>query len=159
MNNIHAKPIIDGVLWLVEQDGNKIATLRRQNDKKYMMYYNYSKFLYNKKEELISSFGDSFFSPSKNNDVDQDMKECYGYKTEVTPHNIMYDIKKHLPLYTKTKKSKCLYCAGWYAIKSQKWDVVLSPKLIHLSRHTFVGPFHSRIEAEELLCTKLTRHQ
>jgi hypothetical protein len=29
MTEIHAKPIIDNKFWIVEQDGEKVATLRK----------------------------------------------------------------------------------------------------------------------------------
>ena len=30
MNEIYAKPVVDGKFWIVEQDGTKIATLHKK---------------------------------------------------------------------------------------------------------------------------------
>ena len=32
MTDLHAKPIIENKFWIVEQDGEKIATLRKNED-------------------------------------------------------------------------------------------------------------------------------
>jgi hypothetical protein len=37
MTELHAKPIIDNKFWIVEQDGEKIATLRKNEDNRFVM--------------------------------------------------------------------------------------------------------------------------
>ena len=36
MNEIYAKPIINDKLWVIEQDGEKIATLQKQENNKFL---------------------------------------------------------------------------------------------------------------------------
>ena len=31
MTELHAKPIVDGLLWVIEQDGNKVGTLNKKD--------------------------------------------------------------------------------------------------------------------------------
>jgi hypothetical protein len=47
-------------------------------------------------------------------------------RASVSPHNSMYDIKRKLPLFTKSEDSKSLYCAGYYVIKFDKGWVKVS---------------------------------
>ena len=48
----------------------------------------------------------------------------------------MYDVKRKLPLFTKSKKSKSLYCAGYYIIQFEKgWVKSFCPKLITIERY------------------------
>ena len=52
-----------------------------------------------------------------------------------------------LPLYTKNRKSKSWFAAGWYSVKrGRKWRVVQDPKLIALQRYPYQGPFHNKDE-------------
>jgi hypothetical protein len=34
MTDLHAKPIVDGLLWIVEQDGEKVGTLHKKENNK-----------------------------------------------------------------------------------------------------------------------------
>lgn len=71
----------------------------------------------------------------------------HGYPCSTNAHNPVWDVQKHLPLFTKTKKSKSWFAAGWYAVKrGRTWRVVQDPKLITLQRYAYRGPFHSAQE-------------
>jgi hypothetical protein len=59
----------------------------------------------------------------------------------------MYDVKRKLPLFTKSSKSKSLYCAGYYTIKFEKgWVKSFCPKLITIERYEYRGPFKTELE-------------
>ena len=53
MTEIHAKPIVDGKFWVVEQDGEKVATLQKQENNKFMLSNHDGEMWFNKKEELV----------------------------------------------------------------------------------------------------------
>jgi len=79
-------------------------------------------------------------------------KEIYNFPTSVLPYNSMYDIKRKLPLFTKSVKSKSLYCAGYYIIRFEKgWVKSFCPKLITIERYEFKGPFKTEIEMRQEL--------
>lgn len=64
----------------------------------------------------------------------------------------MYDVKRKLPLFTKSEKSKSAYCAGYYIIKFDKgWVKSLCPKLITVERYEFKGPFKNELEMRQEL--------
>lgn len=153
MSEIHAKPIVDGKYWIVEQDGEKVATLQKQENNKFLLSNPAGNIWFDKKEEIISQFGSKFFLTENMFDVNiQQQNECHGYPTKSTPYNAMYDVKRRLPLYTKQEKSKCLHCAGWYVVKFKSWVLSYCPKLITVDRYDTHGPFKSKEEASKFKC-------
>ena len=58
----------------------------------------------------------------------------------------MLDVKRKLPLFTKSQKSKSLYCAGYYVIRFEKgWVKSFCPKLMTIEGYTSKGPFKTEI--------------
>jgi len=50
-------------------------------------------------------------------------------------------------LFTKSPKSKSLYCAGYFIIRFEKgWVKSFCPKLITLERYEYKGPFKTNLE-------------
>ena len=79
-------------------------------------------------------------------------KEVSGYPTSCNPYNTMYDVRRKLPLFTKSTKSKSLYCAGYYIIEFDKgWVKSFCPKLITIERYNYKGPFTTDIEMRQEL--------
>jgi len=79
-------------------------------------------------------------------------KEIYGFSTSCIPFNPMFDVKRKLPLFTKSKKSKSLYCAGYYIIRFEKgWVKSFCPKVITIERYEYKGPFKTEIEMRQEL--------
>ena len=52
MTEIHAKPIVDGKFWIVEKDGNKIATLHKKENNRFVLSSTNGEVMFNKKEDL-----------------------------------------------------------------------------------------------------------
>jgi hypothetical protein len=66
----------------------------------------------------------------------------------------VYNVRKKLPLFAKSDKSKSQYCAGYYVIKFRKgWVKSLCPKLITLERNNYYGPFKTENEMKIVLNT------
>jgi hypothetical protein len=53
MTEIHAKPIIEGKYWIVEQNGEKIGTLQKKENNKFMLSGKDGSSFFGKKEELL----------------------------------------------------------------------------------------------------------
>ncbi len=155
MTEIHAKPIVDGKFWIVEQDGTKIATLHKKENNKFLLSSTSGEIVFNKKEELTKQFGREFFlTNSKVKVTTLEPKECHGYPTSCKPNNSMYDVRRKLPLFTKSAQSKSLYCAGYYIIKFDKgWVKSFCPKAITIERYPFKGPFKTEIEMKQVLAS------
>ena len=150
---LHAKPIVDGKFWIVEQNGEKVATLHKKENNKFVLSSTTGEVMFNKKQDLTKQFGDNFFlTSSKVKVVNLEPKECHGYPTSCTPYNAMYDVRRKLPLFTKSNASKSLYCAGYYTIKFDKgWVKSFCPKAITVERYPYKGPFKDEMEMKQVL--------
>lgn len=153
MSEIHAKPIVDGKYWIIEQDGEKIATLQKKENNKFVLSNPDGEIVFNKKEELTKEFGNDFFlNSSKVKVTTAEIKEVHGFPTSCKPYNAMYDVRKKLPLFTKSGQSKSLYCAGYYIIKFDKgWVKSFCPKAITIERYPSKGPFKTELEMKVVL--------
>lgn len=153
MTDLHAKPIIDNKFWIVEKDGAKFATLRKSDDDRFVLSNETGIKIYDTKESLTKQFGKDFFVAKIIKEADDNQpNEVHGYSTSTPPHNAMFDIKRKLPLFTKSGDSKSLYCAGYYVIRFDKgWVKSFCPKLITLQRYEFRGPFKTELEMKQVL--------
>jgi hypothetical protein len=152
MSEIHAKPIVDGKLWVVEQDGEKVATLSKQENNKFKLSGNNGELWFDEEDELLSKFGSKFFLSENTFKVTLNQNECHGFPTKTKPYNTMYDVRRRLPLYTKQPQSKCFHCAGWYIVKFKNWVVTQCPKLITIERYEYHGPFKTKAELNKFKC-------
>lgn len=153
MTEIQAKPIIENKFWIVEENGAKIATLRKDEDNRFVMSNETGVKIYQTKESLTRQFGKKFFTVKIVKESDTALPlQVHGYATSTEPHNAMFDIRRKLPLFTKSSDSKSLYCAGFYCIQFEKgWVKSFCPKKITLERYTFKGPFKSELEMKQVL--------
>ncbi len=153
LNNLHAKPVVDGLLWAVEQDGIRIGTLHKKENNKYILSIKNGELFFGKKSEVLKQFGSDFFLKNVKSTV-SNIKEndCYGYPTKWTPYNVIYDVVRKIPLFTKSNQSKSLFCAGHYIIKfPRNWVRSFCPKMITIERYKYFGPFKTEEEAKEAL--------
>jgi len=153
MTELHAKPVIDGKFWIVEDHGNKVGILKITEQKKYVFSSKDKITTFDNKKKLFEIFGKDFFqTKSSVNNLQQGEFEVYRYATSSIPHNPMLDVKRNLPLFTKSDKSKSVYCAGYYIIKFDKgWVKSFCPKLITVERYDYEGPFRTELEMKQRL--------
>jgi len=152
MDDFKAKPIIDGKFWIIEDQGNKIGTLQKDDTERFVLTSKNNRSVFESIKSLEKRFGNNFFISAKEEDPITTNNEIYGYNTNCEPHNPMYDVKKKLPLFTKSNASKSIYCAGYYAIKFDKgWVRSFCPKLITVQRYEYRGPFKTEIELRQVL--------
>lgn len=147
-----AKPVLDTKFWLVEKNGDKFATLRKSEDKHFVLSNENGVVVFKNKEHVLKEFGKDFFVAPEKKKKKEVVKEVHNYPASCEPYNEMYDIKRKLPLFTKSKDSKSLYCAGHYIIKFNKgWVKSFCPKLITLQRYPYKGPFKDDLEMKQAL--------
>jgi hypothetical protein len=143
---IQAKTIIKNKFWIVEQQGQKIGTLAL-DDEKYMFKSPAGVKIFNNRTQLEKVIGKTVFEKATTETTIKPTKEIYGYTTSCYPYNPMLDIQRKLPLFTKSPKSKSLYCAGYYIIKFDKgWVRSFCPKLSTIENYTSKGPFVTELE-------------
>jgi len=151
---IKAKPILKNRFWVVEDEGKRIGTLSWNEDKYIFSNPKETVFLDNRKQINVKlgekiEWGKIEDSRKKTGDLSVNR-----YPTSVYPYNSMYDVKRKLPLFTKSEKSKSVYCAGYFIIKFNKgWVKSFCPKLITVERYVNRGPFKTELEMrQELSC-------
>jgi hypothetical protein len=151
---IKAKPILKNRFWVVEDEGKRIGTLSWNEDKYIFSNPKETVFLDNRKQINVKlgekiEWGKIEDSRKKTGDLSVNR-----YPTSVYPYNSMYDVKRKLPLFTKSEKSKSVYCAGYFIIKFDKgWVKSFCPKLITVERYVNRGPFKTELEMrQELSC-------
>jgi len=150
---LHAKPIIENKFWVVEKSGEKFATLRKEEDNRFVMSNRNGVQIYKNKNDLTKEFGKGFFvAKIVKESVDNKPLEIHGFPCSVVPHNSMFDIRRKFPLFTKSEDSKSHYCAGYYIIRFDKgWVKSFCPKLITLQRYEYQGPFKTEQEMKQVL--------
>jgi hypothetical protein len=144
-----AKPVIDKQFWIL-QDGNQKIGNVQACDGGYKVKIN-NQVAQFKTIKLVEQRANVEFVSTikKPKDTPPLLKTVHGYPTVGRIYNPIWDLQQKLPLYTKTKKSKSWFAAGWYCVKKgRKWAVVQDPKLILLQRYQYRGPFQNPTEAE-----------
>ena len=150
--SIKAKPILKNKFWIIESGGERIGTLSKQEDKRYMYSCATGTEYFTDTKSFNSFIGGVSWDKASITDAKGSNKEIHGFSTSTTPYNIMYNVQKKLPLFTKSKKSKSLYCAGYYIIRFDKgWVRSFCPKLVTLEKYPYKGPFKTEFTMRQEL--------
>ena len=148
---MRAKTVLKDKFWIVEDGNTKVGTLS-WNDEKYVLSSGSSISFFDTKRQLEKTLGIKITEKQSVETTVEPSKEVYNYPTSCTPYNEMYDVKRKLPLFTKSIKSKSLYCAGYYIIRFDKgWVQSHCPKLITLERYDYRGPYKTEFEMRQEL--------
>ena len=160
---VRAKTLVKDKFWIVEQNGQKLGTLQKKEDDGWIFLSKQDKRqVYHTQESLFTKFGFNIFEekqplPEKIEEEKSvnkwDVKqaenfEVHGYPCSQKPYNPLWNVQKGLPLYTKTPKSKSMFCAGYYIVKFEtvNWRKAYCPKIITLQRYPYKGPIKSKTE-------------
>ena len=160
--NTTAKVLVPNKVWILEDNGQKVGTLNKEK-KGYSFFIKGQKVDITDISEVKARFGDELFNNSINllkpNKQLVETKSIYDFPCRNKPFNPIYNIKKRLPIYAKSSKSKSLYCAGYYVIKFRKgWVKAYCPKLITLERYPYQGPFKTELEMKSIL-NQVNKHE
>jgi hypothetical protein len=141
---VKAKEVLNGKFWIVENNNERVGTLSLSDDQ-YMLSDASGTHFYNE-TQLKRKLGKNVLWEKL--DIKQSkVCEVHGFPSSCEPHNAMYDVKRKLPLFTKSEKSKSLYCAGYYIVHFEKgWVKSFCPKLITCERYETRGPFKTELE-------------
>ena len=155
---VKAKTLVKDKFWIVEQNGQKLGTLQKQDDNGWIFLTKQKdRQVFHTKESLLTKFGIDIFETSniiKQDQVNEqvDNFDVHGFPCSQHPYNPMFDVQKQLPVYTKTPKSKSQFCAGYYIICFEKgWRKAYCPKMITLSRYKHKGPMKTKLEMQQVL--------
>lgn len=138
MSETIARPVVDGKFWVIKQNEKKIGSVEKDNNGYFVTTKNGNarfKTIKNLRDATQIAFEDG------QERIKYPENQVNGFPTDVKPFNGVYNIHTRLPIYTKEKKSKSWYAAGYYMLTiGRKTKVVFCPKLILLERYSYVGP-------------------
>jgi len=139
-----AKVIADKQFWILQQDDCKVGNIEAWNGGYQVRINNQVKQF--KTIKLAAKESNIVFE-KQSNPKPKDNTTVYGFPVVGRFYNPVWDVAHHLPMYTKTRKSKSWFAAGWYSVKrGRNWKVVRDPKLIALQRYPYQGPFKTQQE-------------
>ena len=154
---IRAKTLVKDKFWIIEQEGQKLGTLQKQEDNGWVFLSKQKdRQVYHTRESLFQKYGFSMFEgsniKSSQDEIQTDNFDVHGYPCSQHPYNPMFDVQKQLPVYTKTPKSKSQFCAGYFIICFEKgWRKAYCPKMITLLRYKYKGPMKTKLEMQQVL--------
>lgn len=148
MTSLKANEILKNKFWIIEDNNdNKLGTLSKDADNRFMYSCDTGSYLYDNKTQVEKKLGGIIWNKTTISDSKSASKEIYGLPTSTVPFNEMYDVKRKFGLFTKSKKSKSLYCAGYFCIHFEKgWVKSFCPKLVTLEKYEYSGPFKTEME-------------
>ncbi len=151
--NMLAKPVIKNKFWVVENTtGDQIATIQKITNSKKVVLVNregrkaYPSITVLSKQHNIK-IGRVIIEPAA-----EESGVVYDYPADGDVFNVMYNVQKNLPLYTKLEASKSFFCAGYYIISfNGNWVKNYCPKLLTLERNDYKGPFFTEDAMKDYL--------
>jgi hypothetical protein len=151
MNVLVAKPIIKDQYWVVTDGEKKVGNVQA-NSVGYEVMLNGSTLQFNNTKDIIKKTN-IMFQPMKSNKTKVEMPYPE-YPTTNKTYNNMFDVKRKLHIFTKTKKSKCYHVAGWFNINQNGQNqTIFCPKYIFIQRYDYIGPFKTENEANNHINT------
>jgi hypothetical protein len=149
MNTVISKVLIPNKEWILEDSGKKIGSIAK-NKKGYILLRNGQVYNIKNYKDIVDNL-DVVITKQKF-EIEPLSYFIYDYPCGSKPHGSVYDIKKKLPLFAKSLKSKSQYCAGYYIIQFHKgWVKSFCPKLITIDRNPYRGPFKTETEMKAAL--------
>ena len=143
-----AKPVIKNKFWVVEDHGQKIATIQAREDGGFVYVHDEKREFFPSVKVLKEKYKIKFGTADKQKK--HNVKTVYGFPVTGKFYNEVWDVQRRLPIYSKTSKSKSLFCAGYYLIESNGiWSEHFCPKNIALSRYKYLGPYATKEEMKE----------
>lgn len=147
-----AKNIVKNKCWVVEQDGVKYGTILANEQGVTLVHGTQREKFASLK--LLKDKYNIIVDRSKSAKSTGESHTVYGYPCEYHAHNVLWEVQKRLPIFTKGKKSKSFFCAGYYIVKfNNGWVKSFCPKLITLNRYPYQGPFRTKEEMLDNLRT------
>jgi len=150
---ITSKVLVPNKEWIIETSEGKIGSIAKSK-KGYSFLQKGKKISFSSINEIKQEFGEDILKKDSpvGSTLDPQSYLIYDYPCGSKPHEPVFNLKKKLPLFTKSSKSKSQFCAGYYIVKFRKgWTRSFCPKLITLDRYPYQGPFKTEYEMKNAL--------
>jgi len=145
-----AKPVVKNKFWVVEDQGHRVATIQAKDDGGFVYVHDEEREHIPSLKLLKQKYNIQFGPALKS--AKAEVSSVYGYPIHGRAYNQVYDVQRKLPVYSKTPKSRSMFCAGYYLVKiNQAWIEHFCPKNITLNRYQYLGPFKNEIQMQQRL--------
>lgn len=148
---LRAKTIMPDKFWILENDqGSKQGTISKADVVKVVI---------NNVEKTYETFDKACWDLAINveskiepNEEVKQVETVLGFPVKCDAFNPIWDIKRKIPVFTKTEKSRTLHAAGYYIIEFDTgWVQSFCPKVSTLDTNTYRGPYKDKLEMREQL--------
>lgn len=149
---LKAKAVIPNKFWILENnEGTRKGTLSIQNKKAKVVLDN-SETVYEDINQACWDLAINLDNHNKDTTTEEKEDVVLGYPTKCPAYNPIWDIKRKIPVFTKTTKSKTLHAAGYYIIHFDTgWVPSFCPKVSTLDVNEHQGPFKDKLEMRSQL--------
>lgn len=150
---IVSKVLIPNKEWIIENENGKLGSIAKHK-RGFLFLQKGKKLSLKDAKDVKQRFGFNPFESAAFLKPNQESTSysIYDYPCSSRPHAPVFNIRKKLPIFSKSAKSKSQYCAGFYIIKFRKgWVRSFCPKLITLERYPYYGPFRTEAESKMML--------
>ena len=146
-----AKAIVKNKCWVVEDDyHNQVGTIMTSPTG--VVYQHDQTREHFASLKLLSDRYNIIVDKAPPKKIVTEAHDVYGYPCDHKAQNVLWDVPKRLPVFTKGSKSKSFFCAGYYIVKfNNGWVKSYCPKLITLNRYPYAGPYQTQEEMQEHL--------
>lgn len=152
---LKAKVVMPDKFWILENsDGKRSGTMSLSPDSPNAIKVNL-----NNVEKVYADINQACWDLAINleNVIEEQNNQSaetvvLGYPVKCAAFNPIWDIKRKLPVFTKTEKSRTLHAAGYYIILFDTgWVQSFCPKVSTLDVNEFKGPYKDKLEMREQL--------
>ena len=141
-----AKPITDGEFWILTDGKNKVGNVCA-NSSGYGVQLAGSFFQFSSTTEIQKKTKIKFVAPEKTELLET--TPYPEYPATARTYNSVFDVKRGLHVFTKTRKSKCFHSAGYFVVEHNGTrEIIFCPKYIFIQRYPYIGPFKTKEEAK-----------
>lgn len=148
---LRAKTIMPNKFWILENsEGNRQGTIS-QSDVVKVVINNVEK-TYDNFDKACWDLAINVENPKVEEQPTGQAEDVLGYPVKCAAFNPIWDIKRKLPVFTKTEKSRTLHAAGYYIVLFDTgWVQSFCPKVSTLEANKYKGPYKDKLEMREQL--------
>lgn len=152
---LRAKEVMPNKFWILENsEGKRTGTMSLSTD-----LPNAIKVNINNVEKVYADINQACWDLAINVEVPKIEEQVtihedsiLGFPVKCAAFNPIWDIKRKLPVFTKTEKSRTLHAAGYYIISFDTgWVQSFCPKVSTLDANEYRGPYKDKLEMREQL--------
>lgn len=145
---LRTKSILKDKFWIIESnDGSKKGTITA-HDSFVMVVIDGTPKRYETLDKACWDLSISIDEPTiLEEEVTPTDELILGYPVKCAAFNPIWDLKRKIPVFTKTEKSRTLHAAGYYIIEFDTgWVQSFCPKVSTLDANQYKGPFKDKLE-------------